>query len=189
MSFWLHWMVTPCCSLIPNPRLSLLALTAQPMTALLRLVMDEVNQSPEWVTPKQYDGVITALSSYAEIVVSRVHLLASHGCEEAPVGSAQLRDLLAQPVLYLLGSQLLDQLAMLQHAPTALTWVAQYHPRFIHPLNRPDDAETPGCQVGNIYLCHPPFVPRMRIPCGCVCGNSIFMSSCYFYPLAPLHIF
>ena len=163
VSFWLHWMVTPCCSLIPNPRLSLLALTAQPMTALLRLVMDEVNQSPEWVTPKQYDGVITALSSYAEIVVSRVHLLASHGCEEAPVGSAQLRDLLAQPVLYLLGSPLLDRMTMLQHAPTTLTWVAQYHPRLIPPLNRPDDVEIAGCQVGNIYSCHPPFDHAIRM--------------------------
>ena len=151
VSFWLHWMVAPCCELILDPRLSLLALTAQPLTALLHLVREEMEHSPEWVTPQGFAGTVEALYDYIEVAVERVHQLASRGCKGAASGSTQLRDLLAQPVLSLLGSTLLDQLAMLQHAPTTLTWAAQYHPRLIPPLNRPDDVEIAGCQVDNAH--------------------------------------
>ena len=134
----LHWMVTPCCSLIPDPRLSLLALTAQPMTALLLAVMEEAEHSPEWITPDAMDDAVASSSHYSELVAVWVHQLANCGCEEAAPGSAQLRDLLAQPVLCLLGSSLLDQLAMLQHAPSGMMWTSLYCPSSISPLNRSD---------------------------------------------------
>ena len=138
---WLHWTLKSCCSLLLNPRLSLLALTAQPMTALLPLVMEEVEHSPEWSTHKGMGEAVAALSHYMENVVNRIHQLVSRGCEGAAVGSAQLRDLLAQPVLCLLGLPLLDQLARLQHSPTkmASTWAPQYRPVFLPPLSHLDD--------------------------------------------------
>ena len=138
VGFWLQWMLETCCSLIPDPRLSLLTLTAQPMTALLHLVREEVEHSPEWVTPEDMDCAVSALSDYTESLVSRVHHLASHCHVGSPSISSQLRDMLAQPVLCLLGSPLLDQLAMMQHAPSK-KWDAEYCPSFVSPLDVSDD--------------------------------------------------
>ena len=72
--------------------------------------------------------------------------------EGAPPGSAQLRELLAQPVLCLLGLPLLDQLAMLQHAPAKMTWTVEYEPGFIPPLNRSDIDDVVICQRGSHWL-------------------------------------
>ena len=169
VSFWLHWMVTPCCSLIPSPRLSLLALTAQPMSTLLRLVAQEVEHSPEWSTPEDMDCAVSALSFYAESVASRVHQLASCGCEGAATGSSQLRDLLAQPVLCLLGSRLLDQLAMLQQAPTK-KWDAGYCPSFLSPLDVSiDDEADIARQVIQVDPCAFKPVESPKIPSSSKC--------------------
>ena len=139
--FWLHCMVSTCCSLVLEPRLSLLALSAQPMAALLHLVMEEVEHSPEWCTPDYLDAAIATLSLYMEVVTLTIHDLASSVCKGTAAGPSQLLDMLAQPVLSLLGSQLLDVLAMLQHIPTEMNSTYQYcHPSIISPLNRADTA-------------------------------------------------
>ena len=150
VGLWLHWVVALCCALIPCTRLSLLALTAQPLTALLHLVV-EVGHSTEWITPEVNDGAIAALSNYAAAVAERVHQLASQGCHEgAAAGSSQLRDMLAQPVLCLLGSSLMDQLALLQHSATESIgqfWLTQYCAGLVPPLNCPDEADIAVHQV------------------------------------------
>ena len=55
------------------------------------------------------------LSSYAAYLSTEIAFRADQGYKGAPFGSAQLRDLLARPLLQLLHSPLLDTLAALQH--------------------------------------------------------------------------
>ena len=57
------------------------------------------------------------MGSFACVVVRLARQLATQGCDAAPLGSSQLRDLLARPLLQLLHSPLLDLLARMQHVP------------------------------------------------------------------------
>ena len=57
------------------------------------------------------------MGDFACAVAYLAHRLVTEGCSGAPVGSAQLRSLLARPLLQLLRSPLLDLLARLQHVP------------------------------------------------------------------------
>ena len=58
---------------------------------------------------------VGGLSCYAASLTTEITFRASQGYERAPSGSAQLRDLLARPLLQLLYSPLLDTLVALQH--------------------------------------------------------------------------
>ena len=65
---------------------------------------------------------ISRIGSFAFVVARLAHQLVTQGCDGAPVGSAQLRSLLARPLLHLLGSPLLDLLARMQHVPVSASW-------------------------------------------------------------------
>ena len=58
---------------------------------------------------------IGKMSFYAANISAHIAVLSSLGCKGAPLGSAQLRDLLARPLLHLLHSPMLDTLVALQH--------------------------------------------------------------------------
>ena len=60
---------------------------------------------------------IGELGDFACAVACRIFELVCHGSDGAPVGSPQLRDLLARPLLQLLCSPLLDLLGRMQHIP------------------------------------------------------------------------
>ena len=120
------------------PRLYLAAFSSHRVLDSLFGIVEEAEQAAQLSRGDMLElSNCSALSTVS--FAARVHRLASCGCEEAPAGSAQLRDLLAQPVLSLLGSPLLDQLAMLQHALTVLVPLdSSYRPLHLPPLV-PDD--------------------------------------------------
>ena len=68
-------------------------------------------------------NVIGTLGEFTCVVAHLAFQLVTQGCSGAPVGSPQLRDMLARPLLQLLGSPLLlDLLARLQHVPVCSRW-------------------------------------------------------------------
>ena len=93
---------------------------------------------------------------YTYQVAGHVHQLVSRGCERTAAGSAQLRDLLTQPVLCLLGSPLLDQLAVLQHAPTIYNIHFEYHSVFLPQL----DSRNPSSNDHLTLVMSTPPLPR-----------------------------
>ena len=86
------------------------------MSTLLDRAAVEVRQPLQRTRRSWHNAAIGFLFDHVQGVVQRVHQLASRGCDGAPVGSLELRNLLAQPLLQLLSSPLLDLLAGLQHA-------------------------------------------------------------------------
>ena len=88
------------------------------------------------------------LSCYAAALSSEITYRASQGYERTPSGSAQLRDLLARPLLRLLHSPLLDTLVALQHVMVEESfpglqrgWESSAR-KYIYPLNPRDPSSS-----------------------------------------------
>ena len=112
-------LVTTCSDIPLCPKLYLAAFSSNRVLNSLLGILEEAERAA-WLSRGDMLRLSNCSARFTVCFAARVHHLASLGCEGAPVGSAQLRDLLAQPVLCLLESPLLDQLAMLQHALTVL---------------------------------------------------------------------
>ena len=93
----------------------LLRLSSSPMSILssrLALCMSSSYGPATRVHSHYAVGGLCAYASYFSLTSGSI---AINGCNGVPPGSAELRDLLAQPFLRLLGSTLLDLLAAFQH--------------------------------------------------------------------------
>ena len=91
---------------------------------------------------------IGELGDFACTVARRIFELVCHGSNRAPVGSPQLRDLLARPLLQLLGSPLMDLLARMQHVPvdarmTVTSLPFRSAPRGLVPLHEMPETMQP----------------------------------------------
>ena len=74
--------------------------------------------------------------------------------------------MLAQPVLSLLGSPLLDQLAMLQHTPTVCSTHFEYHSVFLPQLDSSNPSSNDLTKVMSTPSFHAAFVNGPDICCG-----------------------
>ena len=84
-----------------------------PYNSLLEVMDSSSDRSSAWDLRQG----IGRLGDFACNVARQTLQLVCQGGDGAPVGSPELRDLLAQPLLQLLGSPLLDLLARMQHVP------------------------------------------------------------------------
>ena len=106
------------CTKLP-PGLSLLVLSSGHMWTLVLRAVEEVRTFRQGRSLFTFHKAFRILAEYARLVACLVQHLSKEGCEGAPPGSPELRVLLAQPLLQLLGSPLLDLLA---YAPHLLVW-------------------------------------------------------------------
>ena len=137
--------IAAVCTKLPL-RLSLLVLGSGHMSTLVHRAVDEVRTLRQGrVGQLAFHRAFIVLAEYARLVTCLIQHLSKEGCEGAPPGSPALRNLLAGPLLQLLGSPLLDLLVMMPHV---LVWDedpvvtrCQYRLHCLTPL-RPDDCET-----------------------------------------------
>ena len=104
---------------------------------------------------------IGSLGGFACILASLVRLLVTRGCDGAPVGSPQLRDMLARPVFQLLSSPLLDLLARMQHVPVDTAWATVTHSA---PSPSPPGERAPVRQMPMLPTVHPHSPPAGPTP-------------------------
>ena len=149
--------ITAVCNKLP-PRLSLFVLSSCHMSTLVLRAVDEAGSLPQGLAGDHASHrAILILAVYTRIVASLIQCLSKEGCEGAPPGSPELRDLLAGPLLQLLGSPLLSLLA---HTPHVLVWVeaagltrCQYQLHYLMPFQLPDVEDNgPIPQVGSLPL-------------------------------------
>ena len=93
----------------------LLWLSSSPMSILSGRLAVCMSSCYGPATREHSHYAVGGLCAYASDISLTSGIIAINGCEGAPPGSDELRDLLAQPFLRLLGSPLLDLLAALQH--------------------------------------------------------------------------
>ena len=94
-----------------SPRQALSVLGSCHATALLRISVTGLRDPPVLTQRSGMHLSLIRILSFADSLSNSAFWLATEGCEGAPPRSPQLRDLLAGPILELLGSPLLSLLA------------------------------------------------------------------------------
>ena len=105
-------------SLFKDPDLSpLMVLGSCHMTTLVNISVADLLHCSESsaITRAGAHFALGRMSQYAASLSAHIAFISTQGCAGAPSGTAQLRDLLARPLLQLLHSPLLDTLVALQH--------------------------------------------------------------------------
>ena len=106
--------------------------------------------------------VFDTLGHFTAAITHLANQLVTQGCQGASAGSASLRNLLAGPLLRLLGSSLLGLLSWLQHVPTYGSWATGSTSRSNHltPWGLPPLHQLPGTMLPDVASA--PIVMQVR---------------------------